>query len=122
MSREKATRYGASEAHLEYAGQDRSDIQFAVPECSRGMSTPTVEDQKSLKRLARYLAGTARAVQKLNWQNEVNKSRVWSHECKVPRKSTRRGEVQLGNHVVKSWSSTQQVLHCLRVTLSITLW
>ena len=43
------------------------------------MSKPTVRYQKSLKRLARYLAGKVRVAQKFDWQNEMGQVKVWSH-------------------------------------------
>ena len=78
------------------------------------MSKPTVRDQKSLKRLARYLAGKVSVVHKFDWQNELDTVRVWSDTnfagCPVTRKSTSGGIVQLGNHAVKTYSNTQQVI------------
>ena len=37
-----------------YLAQDRPDIQFAVNELARGMSSPTEADALKLKRLGRY--------------------------------------------------------------------
>ena len=42
-----------------YLGQDRYDLQLATKELATGMKTPTDEDMVSLKRLGRYLNGTA---------------------------------------------------------------
>ena len=47
--------YRAAVARGNYMSQDRSDVQFANKELSRGMSKPTGEDWEKLKRLRRYL-------------------------------------------------------------------
>jgi hypothetical protein len=43
---------------LLYIAHERPDMQYAVKEASRHLSSPTEEDMKELKKLARYLAGT----------------------------------------------------------------
>ena len=40
---------------MNYLGQDRSDIQFAVKDLSTAMSDPGRIDMAKMKRLARYL-------------------------------------------------------------------
>jgi hypothetical protein len=55
LSPVEATRYRALTARANYLAQDRADIQFAVKELCRRMSSPTVGSWKSLKRLCRYL-------------------------------------------------------------------
>ena len=55
LSKEEAALYRAMTARANYLSQDRSDIQFAVKELSRAMSSPTVSDRMQLKRLGRYL-------------------------------------------------------------------
>ena len=49
-------------ARLNYLGQDRSDIQYAVKEICQGMSKPTVEGRMKIKRAVRYLVGAKRLV------------------------------------------------------------
>ena len=114
LDKSEASKYRAGVARLNYAAQDRSDIQFAVKELSRKMAAPDEGDKKALKRLARYLVDKTRVVQHYDWQNDVPAVKVWTDTdfagCKTTRKSTSGGVIQVGNHVVKSWSSTQQVI------------
>ena len=52
-----ATEYRAISARANYLAQDRPDIQFAVKEICRAMSSPTEWDKRKIKRLVRYLRG-----------------------------------------------------------------
>ena len=61
-----------------YLAADRPDIQFAVKECARGMSSPTERDWSSLKKLVRYLIGVPRVVTKYEWQPAENKLTIYS--------------------------------------------
>ncbi len=54
-SGEDSTLYLACVARADFLSQDRSDIQYAVKELSRSMSTPTQSSMAKLKRLGRYL-------------------------------------------------------------------
>ena len=56
---DRSTKYRAAVARGNYLSQDRSAIQYAVKELSRGMSRPTVEHEEGFKRLARYLVDNA---------------------------------------------------------------
>ena len=49
----RATKYRAAVARGNYMSQDRSDVQYAIKELSRGMSKPIEEDWEKLKRLGR---------------------------------------------------------------------
>ena len=110
----EATRYRALVARANYVAQDRADIQFAVKELSRGMSSPTAEHWNSLKRLGRYLRETPRVVTR--FENQPLPSKVsgyvdsdWAG-CAVTRKSTSGGVLMFGKHPLKSWSTTQSVI------------
>ena len=109
-----ASKYRAIVARANYLAQDRTDIQFAVKELSRGMSNPTARDLRRAKRLGRYLIGKPRVVNKYNYQSYVQNVCVWSDTdyagCKLTRKSTSGGLVLFGAHMVKSWSSTQNLV------------
>ena len=110
----ESTQYRALVARANYIAQDRAEIQFAVKELARGMSAPTVEHWAALKRLGRYLKGCPRIVTRFEYQDFPGRLRVsvdsdWAG-CAVTRKSTSGGVVQLGNHSLKSWSSTQSVI------------
>ena len=95
-----ASMYRALAARLNYLAQDRSDIQFATKEVSRGMANPTVRDWKRLKRLARYLVDRQRVVHVYKYQDSVKTLRTWSDSdhagCKLTRKSTSAGVSMLG--------------------------
>ena len=66
---QEATRFRALAARANYLAQDRADIQFAVKELARRMSTAKSGDMELLKRLGRYLVGTPRAVYDYAWQS-----------------------------------------------------
>ena len=53
-----------------YLSMDRYDIQHAAKELATEMKTPTNEGIVRLKRLARYLNGAPRLVQKFKRQSE----------------------------------------------------
>ena len=94
--------------------QDRTDIQYAVKELSRSMSKPTEGDWGALKRLGRYLVGKTRMIVLFKYQEEVKKIYVWADTdyagCRKTRKSTSGGLLMIGEHMVKSWSTTQAVI------------
>ena len=68
LSGTEATKFRAIVARLNYLAADRPDIQFATKEVSNRMANPRQPDWQLLKRIGRYLAGSARAVQTLEWQ------------------------------------------------------
>jgi len=110
----ESTRYRAVTARGMYLSQDRSDIQYAVKELSRHMSAPTKKDMRALTRLCRYLVGKPRLVNRFEYQRRVEKLTIWGDTdfagCRETRKSTTGGLVQLGGHLLKSWSVTQSVI------------
>ena len=55
LSEEKRIWYRGVVARGNYLAQDRGNIQYAVKELARGMSTPWEEHGRVLKRLGRYL-------------------------------------------------------------------
>eukprot|EP00974_Lingulodinium_polyedra_P010165 976199-Lingulodinium_polyedra.AAC.1 len=57
--------YRSVVARGNFLAQDRPDIRFAVKELCRRMSNPRECDWASLKRLARYLKGKPRLVQRM---------------------------------------------------------
>ena len=65
-------------ARMDYLGQDRSDIQFALKECSTAMSNPGTIDMAKMKRLARYLLRVPRCVVKFDYQSKVEELVAWS--------------------------------------------
>ena len=57
-------------ARANYLAQDRGDTQFATKEICRDMAKPTLGGWRRLKRLAGYLRGRPRVVQRYAWQEE----------------------------------------------------
>ncbi len=109
-----ATLYRAIVARGSSLAQDRSDIAFSVKELSRRMSCPDARDCQSLKRLGRYLLKRERAVSHFCYQSCPEHWSIWVDSdwasCHRTRKSTSGGMVMFGNHALKSWSTTQQVI------------
>ena len=61
LAGEDLTRYRSVVA----TAQDRPDVRFAVKELCREMARPTCASWRKLKKLARYLRGQPRVVQKI---------------------------------------------------------
>ena len=101
-------------ARLNYLGQDRSDIQYAVKEICQGMSKPTVEGRTKIKRAVRYLVGAKRLVWKYTEKEDdaedvlvdVFVDTDWASRWQ--RKSTSGGMMTVDGVGVKHWSRTQK--------------
>ena len=109
---EKASEYRGLAARANYLALDRPDIQYAVKEICRGMSSPTVGDRKKLKRLARYLVGMPRVVSHFRTQYRADCAMGYSDSdwagCKKTSRSTSGGAIVIGSHCLKTWSTTQK--------------
>jgi hypothetical protein len=114
LNAQDATKYRAITARGIYLAQDRTDIQYAVKELSRKMAKPTKGSWEKLKRLARYLLGRERMITKYKYQKWTGCINVWTDTdyagCKETRRSTSGGIIQCGSHIVKSWSTTQNLV------------
>ena len=99
--------YRAVAARANYLALDRPDIQYAVKEACRAMSKPMEKDWLKLKRLARYLKGKPRLVQRFAWQAKDQILNGYSDAnwagCKKTRKSTSGGSLMLGAHCIRTW-------------------
>jgi hypothetical protein len=89
-------------------------LQFAAKCTARYMSSPREHDWAMLKRTARYLISVPRIVQHFDWQElpryvHTFTDSDWAGD-KQTRKSTTGGAMMLGKHLIKSWSTTQQVI------------
>ena len=108
----QAREYRALAARANYLAADRGDIQYATKEICRGMSSPTRGDWRKLKRLGRYLKGKPRVVSKYEFQTRQKVAWGFSDSdwagCRKTAKSTSGGVLMIGNHVIKTWSSTQK--------------
>ena len=110
----EATRYRRLVARANYMALDRCDIQYAVKELSRGMSTPRASHWKALLRLGKFLQQYPRFVNDFHWQQPTTVVHTfvdsdWAGE-EPGRKSTSGGAMQLGTHLIKTWASTQNVV------------
>jgi hypothetical protein len=110
----EATRYRAMCARLNYLAQDRPDIRYACKEASRWMAKPQSGHWILLKRVARYLKGVPRLMQRFEWQNSTQTLSTFVDSdwagCKRTCKSTSGGAVLLGSHAIMAWSATQSVV------------
>jgi len=110
----EATLYRALCARLNYLAQDRPDIRYSCKEASRWMSCPRSGHWLILKRIARYLKGSPRLVQRLVWQQPCKVATTFVDSdwagCKTTCRSTSGGAVMLGSHTVIAWSQTQGVV------------
>ena len=110
----EATEYRALAARLNYLALDRMDLQYAAKCISKYMSKPVEYDMTALKRVGRYLVGKPRFTQIMIWQSPPKQLSAYSDSDwagdKCSRKSTSGGLVMAGAHLIKSWSSTQQVI------------
>eukprot|EP00973_Karenia_brevis_P038581 5323221-Karenia_brevis.AAC.1 len=82
------------------------NLQVAIKQCSRDMSNPKIVSWRALKKIARYLVGVERVVWKYYWQEDGKVSSTCSDSDR-DRKSTSGGVFMIGNHSIKTWSSTQ---------------
>ena len=92
--------------------RDRPDIHYAVKEICRRMVKPVKGDWEKLIRLVRYLKGASRCVQCYEWQGEgaaltCCRDSDWSG-CRATGESTSGVLVQLGTHLLKTWTITQE--------------
>ena len=99
-------------ARLNYLGQDRSDIQYAVKEVCAGMAEPSEDGRRRLKRIARYLVEAEKVVWKMGELEdgklviEVWVDSDWAKGGE--RKSTSGGIMTVGGVAVKHWSRSQR--------------
>ena len=76
------------------------------------MANPTKGSWKVLKKVARYLVGRKSVVWRYDWQKQAKRSYLaadsdWGGNWK-DRRSTSGGCWMVGDHLIKSWSATQQ--------------
>lgn len=112
LTDQEAREFRRVAARANYLALDRPDIQYAAKEVCRGMARPRKRDRRRLKRLARYLIDHPRAVLEYNWQPELDTLEGFSDAdwagCGRTCRSTSGGAVMLGDHCLKTWSSTQK--------------
>ena len=114
LDQRKMFQYRSLVMRAQYLSLDRRDIQFATKELARKMQAPTERDWQALKKLGRYLLGKPRLVWEYRDQQEVREFTHFTDSddagCPITRKSTSSGDLLHGDHLLKSYSSTQQTL------------
>ena len=114
MGWSEATEYRAAVARLNFLGQDSPDVQFPAKELSKDMSSPRRSSWARLKKAVRFLVGRARVRWKFKWQEEATEICVFADSDwggdRRSRKSTSGGAIMLGQHCVRTWSSTQSAI------------
>ena len=96
LDESKHTAYKTVAARCIYISADHPDIHFANKDLCRWVSVPTKAGFQDLKPLGRYLEG--------------HRSLLLENPFLRTRKSTGGGCPMLGQHLLKSWSSTQAVV------------
>ena len=113
LSPDRHTSFRALAARANYLSADRPDCQYAAKEICRWMSSPTELAMTALKRLGRYLVGKPRMVFKYGFQSadsiDCYSDTDWAG-CPKTRKSTSGGVILLGEHILKTYSSTQPTI------------
>ena len=93
---------------------DRMDIQFAVKEVARAMSSPRQSHWAMLHKIGRYLAGVPRLVVRFPWQKTATRVTAFTDSdwagCVRTARSTSGGIVMIGAHTIKSYSRQQKVV------------
>ena len=111
LLKKRSKAYRSVTASGNYLGHDRPDVQLAIKQCSKTMSSPTHSSWESMKKVGRYIKAHPRVIQLFRWQDEVDKIMVqsdsdWAGDVST-RKSTSGGTMRLGAHLIKSWSKDQ---------------
>ena len=114
LSAGKAKAYRGLAALANLMAQDRADIGYSSKEVSKTMSDPAECDLMAMKRLGRYIADHPRCVNLMKWQAtpksiDCYSDSDWGGDL-VTRRSTSGGCIFYGQHLVMSWSRTQQVV------------
>ena len=103
-----STKYRQLVARANFIDHGNVDVQYAVYELANGMSAPLDSSRARLKRLAKYLGGRPRYVNKFLYQRNVFgiNGRRASDCSKDPktRTSTSGWIVCIGDHVSNAWS------------------
>ncbi|CAK0877935.1 unnamed protein product [Prorocentrum cordatum] len=108
---EEATRYRSLVMRASYLSEDRPDIKYAVKEAAKCRREPCEHGMELVKRIARYLLGRPRLVQRFRRQRGSGVLKGFSDSdfagCLGTGKSTSCGVFQLGDHMIRVFSATQ---------------
>ena len=101
LDKSEAASYRACFARLNVLGQDSFELQFR----------PTFGSWQRLKKAVRFLVHRERVVWEFAWQEEPGRVTVFADSDwggdRLSRKSTSGGAIMLGDHCIRTWSSTQ---------------
>ena len=115
LSKEAALVFRRAVGIALFIGRFRSDMQYSIKECSRGMTVPTVADWRRVKRIGRYLRGTQGIEQMIETKSgkqdliEVMCDSDWAFD-KVERKSTTGVIMYWSGAFITSYSRTQSTI------------
>jgi hypothetical protein len=104
--------YRTAVGKLLFVAQDRADIKYATKECARDLATPTGLSMRKVKRIVKYVEGTA------DYGTGFRKdSRAWDvidvycdsdwAACIKTRRSTSGIVLKVGGNTLGTWSKTQ---------------
>ena len=110
----QAGKYRSPTARLNYLPTDRPDLQFSVKELCRSMSSPCHGDWVMLERVGKYLKMKLRLIISYTWRDPgqdlvVHSDANWAG-CNSTRRSTSGGIIRLGQHLLKSYSRTRNLV------------
>ena len=114
LNKEQTTQYRGIAARGNFLAIDRADLLYAVKECSRSMSRPTIQDWDKLIRLGRYLKYKPRVVNWYKYQSQPEHLTTYTDSdwagCRRTRRSTSGGCIMMGGHMINMWSKTQATI------------
>jgi len=111
QDKKRVARFRRAAARINYMSLDNPKLGYASKEVSRGMAKPTEEDERKVKRVARYLLRETGVIYEYKWQEKPEKIGCFADSdwagCHKTRKSTSGGLIFLGRHLIAHWSRTQ---------------
>ena len=113
LDQEERAEYRKHVGPLQYIANDRFDLKYAVKEVRRDAAQPTVVSRRMVK-IVRYLRSVPRAVLCFGWSERGDTVVVTvdaDHAgCSETRRSTSSGVIQVNDHVLSEWSTTQSTV------------
>ena len=112
LAPEEARKYRAIAARLNYLAPDRVDIQCAVTEAARSMSSPTAKDWPKLQRIGWHLFGRPRMSIDFPWQNGQSMATAYTDSswvgCARSARGTSGGIISIGDHMLKPTANSRR--------------
>ena len=114
LNLEERAEYRKHVGLLQYIANDRFDLKYEVKEARRDAARPTVVCRRMVKRIVRYPKSVRRAVLCFGWCERSNTIVVTvdaDHAgCSATRRRTSSGVIQVNDHVLSEWSTTQSTV------------